>query len=124
MKLTIAKIRRQLFRRYQPSGYFIIPNSELVAASAENCGNAACGSYRVLRFGGLSYVVDCLDQGRLMYDAAAARRVQQRIIRALELSDYEKVRTLSADLQTLARKAAAALKPGSAPPAGPRRSRS
>ena len=62
----IDKIRRRLFRRYQPSDYFIIPNSELViAASAENCWNAACGSYRVLRFGGLSYVVDCLDQAGL-----------------------------------------------------------
>ena len=38
--------------------------------------------------------------------AAAARRVQQRITRALEVRDYEKVRALSADLQTLARKAA------------------
>jgi hypothetical protein len=55
----IERIRGRLFRRYQPSDYFIIPNSERVlAASAESCWNAGCGSYRVFRFGGLSYVVD------------------------------------------------------------------
>jgi hypothetical protein len=62
----IERIRRRLFRRYQPSDYFIIPNSErVIPASAESCWNAACGSYRVLRFGGLTYVVDCLDQAGL-----------------------------------------------------------
>jgi len=55
--------------------------------------------------------------------AAAARRVQQRITRALEIGDYDKVRALSADLQALAKKAAAS-KPSSAAPAGARRSRS
>jgi len=55
--------------------------------------------------------------------AAAARRVQQRITRALEIGDYDKVRALSADLQALVKKAAAS-KPSSAAPAGARRSRS
>jgi hypothetical protein len=56
----IERIRRRLFRRYQPSDYFIVPESEtVIAASAEGCWNAACGSYRVFRFGGLSFVVDC-----------------------------------------------------------------
>jgi hypothetical protein len=40
--------------------------------------------------------------------AAAAKRVQRRITHALESGDYEKVRALSVQLQTLARKAAAA----------------
>jgi hypothetical protein len=40
--------------------------------------------------------------------AAAAKRVQQRITRALARGDYDKVRTLSAELQALAKKAAAA----------------
>lgn len=63
---AIEKIRRRLFRCYQPRDYFIIPNSErVIAASAESCWNAACGSYRVLRFGGLTYAVDCLDQAGL-----------------------------------------------------------
>lgn len=62
----IEKIRRRLFRRYRPSDYFIIPNSEhVIAASAESCWNAACGPYRVLRFGGITYVVDCLDPAGL-----------------------------------------------------------
>jgi len=55
--------------------------------------------------------------------AAAARRVQQRITRALEIGDYDKVRALSADLQALAKKAAAS-KPGNTAPADARRSRS
>ena len=38
--------------------------------------------------------------------AAAAKRVQQRITRALESGNYEKVRALSAALQALAKKAA------------------
>jgi hypothetical protein len=58
----IEKIRRRLFRRYQPTDYFIVPNSErVIGASAESCWNAACGSFRVFRFGGLSYAVDCED---------------------------------------------------------------
>jgi hypothetical protein len=40
--------------------------------------------------------------------AAAAKRVQQRIVRALERGDYARVRKLSALLQELARQAAAA----------------
>lgn len=46
--------------RYRPCDYFIVPGSEtIIAASAEGCWNAACGNYRVFRFGGLSFVVDC-----------------------------------------------------------------
>lgn len=60
----IEKIRRRLFRRYQPNDYCIIQNSEQVlAASAESCWNAACGNYRVFRFGGISFLVDCADDG-------------------------------------------------------------
>ena len=56
----IERIRQRLFRRYQLSDYFIVPDSEKVLlASAQSCWNAACGSYRVFRFGGLSYEVDC-----------------------------------------------------------------
>lgn len=59
----IERIRTRLFRRYRACDYFIVPNTErVVAASAETCWNAACGSYRVFRFGGLSYVVDCCDK--------------------------------------------------------------
>ena len=59
----IEKIRRQLFRRYTPADYFIVPGSESVLnASAEACWNAACGSYRVFRFGGLRYRVDCANE--------------------------------------------------------------
>lgn len=62
----IEKIRHRLFRRYQPSEYFIVPGSErVIAASAESCWNAACGSYRVFHFGGLSYVADCRDKDGL-----------------------------------------------------------
>ena len=58
----IEKIRRRLFRRYAPQDYFIVPNSErVIDSSAERCWNAACGTYRVFRFGGLSYAVDCRD---------------------------------------------------------------
>lgn len=58
----IERIRRRLFARYRPSDYFIVPESQtIIAASAEGCWNAACGSYRVFRFGGLSFVVDCRD---------------------------------------------------------------
>jgi hypothetical protein len=59
----IERIRARLFRRHQPGDYFMVPNSErVIAASAETCWNAACGSYRVFRFGGLSYIVDCCDK--------------------------------------------------------------
>ena len=52
----IERIRRRLFRCYQPTDYFIVPNSErVIAASAESCWNAACGSYRVVRVGGLGF---------------------------------------------------------------------
>ena len=58
----IERIRRRLFRRYQPADYFIVPNSEHVLPGyAEGCWNAACGSYRVFHVGGLSYAVDCKD---------------------------------------------------------------
>jgi hypothetical protein len=56
----LERIRQRLFRRYQPSDYYIIPGSERVlAAAAESCWNAAGGDYRVFRFGGLSFAVDC-----------------------------------------------------------------
>jgi hypothetical protein len=43
-----------------PSGYFIVPNSErVVAPTAESCWNAACGSYCLFQVGGLSFSVDC-----------------------------------------------------------------
>jgi hypothetical protein len=62
-KRGIDRIRRQLFRRFQQADYFIVPHSErIIAASAEGCWNAACGDYRVFRFGGLSYDVECRDQ--------------------------------------------------------------
>lgn len=56
----IEKIRTKLFCKHPPTDYFIVPGSERIfAASAETCWNAACGSYRVFRFGGLSYDIDC-----------------------------------------------------------------
>jgi hypothetical protein len=62
----IERIRRQLFRKYSPAEYFIVPDSEKVLnASAEGCWNAACGNYRVFRFGGLRYHVDCAEEGGL-----------------------------------------------------------
>ena len=58
----VNRIRQRLFRHYQPADYFIVPNSEQVlAAHAESCWNAACGDFRVFRFGGLSYTADCRD---------------------------------------------------------------
>lgn len=52
----VEKIRRKLFHKHAPADYFIVPGSErILSASAESCWNAACGSYRVFRFGGLSY---------------------------------------------------------------------
>ena len=56
----IEKIRNKLFRIHSPADYFIALGSErILHASAEGCWNAACGSYRVFRFGGLSYDIDC-----------------------------------------------------------------
>jgi hypothetical protein len=56
----IEKIRAKLFCRHPPPDYFIVPGSQRIfAASAETCWNAACGSYRVFRSGGLSYDIDC-----------------------------------------------------------------
>jgi hypothetical protein len=56
----IEKMRRKLFRIHQPADYFIVQGSErILSAPAELCWNAACGSYRTLRFGGISYDVDC-----------------------------------------------------------------
>ena len=55
----IDKIRAKLFHKHAPADYFIVPGSErILSASAESCWNAACGSYRVFRFGGLSYDFD------------------------------------------------------------------
>ena len=56
----IQKIRAKLFSRHPAADYFIVQGSERIfRASAETCWNAACGSYRVFRFGGLSYDIDC-----------------------------------------------------------------
>lgn len=56
----IEKIRTKLFCKHSSADYFVVQGSERIfAASAETCWNAACGSYRVFRFGGLSYDIDC-----------------------------------------------------------------
>ena len=56
----IEKIRTKLFCRHPAADYFIVQGSERIfRASAETCWNAACGSYRNFRFGGLSYDIDC-----------------------------------------------------------------
>ena len=56
----IEKVRAKLFYKHAPADYFIVQGSERIfSATAELCWNAACGSYRVLRFGGLSYDIDC-----------------------------------------------------------------
>jgi hypothetical protein len=56
----IEKIRTKLFRKHAAADYFIVQGSERIfSASAETCWNAACESYRVFRFGGLSYDTDC-----------------------------------------------------------------
>jgi hypothetical protein len=63
---AIQKIRGRLFHRYPPAGYFIVTGSErILSASAESCWNAACGTYRVFRFGGLAYEIDCADHAGL-----------------------------------------------------------
>ena len=55
----IEKIRAKLFHKHAPADYFLVQGSERIwSASAESCWNAACGSYRVFRFGGLSYHFD------------------------------------------------------------------
>lgn len=55
----IEKIRKKLFSKHSPAEYLIAEGSERVLrASAESCWNAACGDYRVFRFGGLSYDFD------------------------------------------------------------------
>jgi hypothetical protein len=59
---AIAKIRRRLFRTHTAEDYGIVPDSERVfAAYAEQCWNAACGTYRRVHLGGLAYHVDCAD---------------------------------------------------------------
>lgn len=53
-------MRKKLFRIHQQADYFIVQGSErILTATAELCWNAACGTYRIFRFGGLSYDVDC-----------------------------------------------------------------
>jgi hypothetical protein len=50
----LGRIRQRLVRRYAPSDYFIISDSEkVIMASAESCGNAAGGNYRVFPLGSL-----------------------------------------------------------------------
>ena len=52
-------MRTKLFYKHAQADYFIVQGSERIrSASAESCWNAACGSYRVFRFGGLSYYFD------------------------------------------------------------------
>jgi hypothetical protein len=59
---AMQKLRRRLFRRYTPESYFVVPHSEhVIAAYAEECWNAACGTYRVVHLGGLQYHIDCGD---------------------------------------------------------------
>lgn len=56
----IEKIRKKLFSKHSPVDYFVAQGSErILHASAESCWNAACGDYRVLRFGGPSNDIDC-----------------------------------------------------------------
>ena len=59
---AIHKIRHQLFRKHPPADYFILPGSErCLTGYAEDCWNAASGSYRTVHLGGLSYATDCAD---------------------------------------------------------------
>lgn len=63
---AIAKIRERLFSRHHAEDYRVAPVSEcVIAAYAESRWNAACGDYRVLHLGGLSYAVDCADEAGL-----------------------------------------------------------
>lgn len=50
-------MRAMLFQRHELAEYFIVQDSERI--SAESCWNAACGTYLVFRFGGLSYDFEC-----------------------------------------------------------------
>lgn len=53
-------MRAKLFHAHAPADYYIVQDSErILLASAESCWNAACGNYRMFRFGGLSYDFDC-----------------------------------------------------------------
>ncbi|MDY0067760.1 MAG: hypothetical protein RBS02_15395 [Steroidobacteraceae bacterium] len=59
---AIARLRQKLFDKREPSAYFIIPGSErILEALAESRWNAACGHYRLLQLGGLTYALDCSD---------------------------------------------------------------
>lgn len=59
---AVAKMRQCLFLKHSAEEYRIMPDSERVlAAYAEECWNAACGTYRLVHLGGLEYRVDCSD---------------------------------------------------------------
>lgn len=59
---AIAKLRAELFREFPPAHYFIVPGSEKVLpASAEAKWMEGEGHYRVLRLGGLAFLIDCAD---------------------------------------------------------------
>lgn len=63
---VLDAIRRQLFRHHSPVDYFIVLDSErVIPAYAESRWNAACGDYRVVHWGGLSYSIDCGDSAGL-----------------------------------------------------------
>lgn len=63
---AIAKIRERLFSRHHADDYRVVSASErVIAPYAESRWNAACGDYRVLYLGGLSYSVDCADEAGL-----------------------------------------------------------
>lgn len=63
---AIDKIRGKLFRKYSQAEWHIVPASEgMIGAYAEHRWNAACGNYRVVRLGGLSYSTDCADPAGL-----------------------------------------------------------
>lgn len=63
---AIARVRERLFSRHRADDYPVVFASErVIAAYAESRWNAACGDYRVLHLGGLSYSVDCVDEAGL-----------------------------------------------------------
>jgi hypothetical protein len=63
---AIDKLRGRLFRKYSQGEWHIVPASErILSAYAECRWNAACGNYRMVRLGGLSYFVDCADRAGL-----------------------------------------------------------
>lgn len=63
---AIVRMRDRLFSKHRPEDYLVVPASErVIAAYAESRWNAACGGYRVLHVGGLSYSVDCADEAGL-----------------------------------------------------------